>query len=279
MNDANRPTPEPGADVAQSLTLPQSAAARLFAAGVGGAGDGDGIFGSLTFERPCWPQAHRLKDCVLGAFTFFNAAGMTSAYRVRFGRYSQIGESSIIGPPEHPQSWFSSHPFAFTRPSYTPGMYAFEEFTRLAPGNDAAGPDFAATMPNETVIGHEAYVGAGSFIKRGVTIGDGAIIGARSVITRDIPAYAIAVGSPARVIRLRFADALVERFIKLQWWRYDLAPFRGQVDYSDPERALDFFEQKLADGGLQPLMPVSYKAVRSAKALTVDKLPTPLFFV
>src|SRR5690606_19073307 len=116
-----------------------------------------------------------------------------------FGRYSQIGESSIIGPPEHPMDWFSSHPFTFTRPKYMPNMYQLPAFARLAP-DEQDGPSYVDTVKNDTTIGHEAYIGVGSFIKRGITIGDGAVVGARSVVTRDIPPYAIALGSPARVV-------------------------------------------------------------------------------
>lgn len=239
--------------------------------------DGRLVVGSLVYERPVWIHGHRLKNCTAGAFTFFNAAGTTSAFRVHFGRYTQIGESSILGPPEHPTDWFSSHMFTFTRPQYVPGMYKLPDFERLAPDADA-GPSWLEDQPNDTYIGHEAYVGAGSFVKRGVTIGDGAVIGARSVVLRDIPPYAIAVGSPARVIRLRFAEPIVERFLKLQWWRYDLAPFKHDVDYARVEATLDFYERKLADGALQPLVPDTYRLSAQAGQLAIDKLVRPLYF-
>lgn len=238
--------------------------------------EGQGIGGRLLYERPAWPHGHRLKDCSVGAFGFFNAAGMTSAYRTHFGRYTQIGESSIIGPPEHPQDYFSSHPFAFTRPQYLPNMYQLPDFARLAPERSAA-PSYVDTVPSDTFLGHETYIGARTFIKRGVTIGDGASIGAGSVVTRDIPAYAIAVGSPAKVIRLRFDDAIVERFMKLQWWRYDLAPYKQQVDFSQVEATLEFFEQRVAEGQLSLLRPDSYSVTRQQSGLVVEKLAEPLF--
>lgn len=236
-----------------------------------------GVDGGLSYERPAYPFGHRLKHCTLGAFAFFNPNGTTSAYRVEFGRYAQIGESSIIGPPEHPHDWFSSHPFAFTRPQHMPNIYRLPEFARLAPDADA-GPAWAEQAPQDTVIGHEAYVGAGSFVKRGVRIGNGAVIGARSVVTRDIPDYAIAVGAPARVLRLRFADAIVERFLRLQWWRYDLAPFKRDVDFSRVEATLDVLEQALADGRLQALQPRACKLTPVAHGLALTPLPSPLFF-
>jgi acetyltransferase-like isoleucine patch superfamily enzyme len=238
---------------------------------------GPGLNGTLHYERPAYIYGHRLKDCTAGAFTYFNAAGQTSAYRCRFGRYSQIGEGSVLGPPEHPMDWFSSHPFAFTRPKYMPNIYEIDDFARLGP-DDRPGPSYVDTVPHETFIGHEAYIGAGAFVKRGVTVGDGAVVGACSVVTRDVPAYAIVVGSPARIVRMRFSDALIERFVKLQWWRYDLAPFKNDVDFQDAGSTLAFFEDKLASGELQALHPHTYRVMRRLGALVAERLPQPLYF-
>lgn len=217
-----------------------------------------GIDGGLTFERPAFLHGpRRIKHCSLGAFTLINGGGSTSMYRCRLGRYAQIGEAVILGPPEHPQDWFSNHPFAFTREQYLPSMYRMPEFERLAPdGSESI--DYVQSVPSDTWIGHEAYVGAGAYIKRGVTIGDGAVVGARSVVTRDVPPYAIAVGSPARVTSLRFAESLVARFLALQWWHYDLAPYKHAVDFACVEETLAFFEQRKRDGELQPLQPAAY---------------------
>ncbi|MGH8445546.1 MAG: CatB-related O-acetyltransferase [Solimonas sp.] len=238
---------------------------------------GSGIVGSLRYERPAYIYDHVLKDCTAGAFAFFNSNGQTSAYRCHFGRYSQIGELAVLGPPEHPMDWFSSHPFAFTRPRFMPKLYQLEEFARLAP-DEQAGPSYVETVPSETWIGHEAYVGAGSFIRRGVRIGNGAVIGARSVVTRDVPDYAVVAGTPAKVLRLRYADNLVERFIKLQWWKYDLAPFKHHVDYRSADATLAFFEEKLADGQLQALTPTAYKLTKAADGLRSEPLSAPLYF-
>jgi acetyltransferase-like isoleucine patch superfamily enzyme len=236
-----------------------------------------GSIGSiLRYERPTYLYTHLFKDCTIGAFSFCNSGGSVSAYRCHIGRYAQIGESTILGPPEHPQDWFSNHPFAFTRPRYMPKLYQLPDFARLAPDESDA-PSYVNTQPQETHIGHEVYVGAGAFIKRGVTIGDGAVIGARSVVTRDVPPYAIVAGTPARVLRLRFADAIVERLLKLQWWQYDLAPFKNRVDWSQVEPTLDLLENKQAAGRLQKLRPATYELRRVGNGYSITAAASPLY--
>lgn len=91
------------------------------------------------------------------------------------------------------------------------------------------------------------WIGEGVFIRRGVTIGDGAVVGSRAVVTTDVPPYAIVGGTPARVIRYRFADTAIERLLASQWWAYGLNALDG-VDYTDIDRALDRIEENIADG-------------------------------
>jgi len=239
--------------------------------------EGKTIEGSLVYERPAFVHDPRcIRNCTLGAFTLINGRVTTSLYACDIGRYGQIGESVILGPPEHPQDWFSSHPFAFSRPDHLPNMYRLPEFARLAPEHSDA-PSYAESAPYKTTIGHEAYIGAGAFVKRGVRIGDGAVIGAQSVVTRDVPAYAIVVGSPARLIRMRFEDHIIERMQRLQWWRYDLAPIKQQVDFSKVEPTLDFLEQCVAEGTLSELRPQTFRVRRQASGFEMEELAEPLF--
>lgn len=69
-------------------------------------------------------------------------------------------------------------------------------------------------------IGNDVWIGGNVVTVNGVCIGDGAIIGAGSVVTKDIPAYAIAVGNPARVVKYRFCDNYVDRLLELKWWNW-----------------------------------------------------------
>ena len=71
------------------------------------------------------------------------------------------------------------------------------------------------------IIGNDVFIGMNVTILDGVTIGDGAIIGAGAVVSKDIPPYAIAVGCPIRIIRYRFNEETVQRFLHLKWWDKD----------------------------------------------------------
>jgi acetyltransferase-like isoleucine patch superfamily enzyme len=79
------------------------------------------------------------------------------------------------------------------------------------------------------VIGNDVWIGYGATILSGVTIGDGAVIGARSVVTRDVPPYCIAAGNPARVLRPRFSPEVVQWLQELRWWDWDIDTIRANA--------------------------------------------------
>lgn len=70
------------------------------------------------------------------------------------------------------------------------------------------------------VVGNDVWIGYEAVILSGVTIGDGAIIGARAVVTKDVPPYTIVGGIPAKPIRKRFSDETIDCLMKLQWWNW-----------------------------------------------------------
>ena len=76
-------------------------------------------------------------------------------------------------------------------------------------------------LKGDTVVGNDVWIGQNVTVLPGVHIGDGAIIGADSVVAKDIPPYTIAAGNPCRVIRKRFDDELIEYLLALKWWDWD----------------------------------------------------------
>ena len=77
-------------------------------------------------------------------------------------------------------------------------------------------------LKGDTVVGNDVWIGQHVTIMPGVHIGDGAIIGANSVVASDIPPYAIAVGNPCRVTRMRFDDEFIAFLLQLKWWDWDI---------------------------------------------------------
>ena len=88
-------------------------------------------------------------------------------------------------------------------------------------------------------IGNDVWLAAGCHVLRNVSIGNGAVIGANSVVTKDIPPFAIAVGSPAKVIGYRFSKEIIESLQEIQWWDFPPKLLRECKDIFTPDLKMD----------------------------------------
>lgn len=124
------------------------------------------------------------------------------------GKFCSIacGAKFLFTSANHKMSSLSTYPFPIF----------YEEW-----GLDAKDIRNAWDNKGDIVIGNDVWIGYEAVIMAGVTIGDGAIIGTRAVVTKDVPPYTIVGGVPAKPIRKRFDDATVERLIKLRWWDWE----------------------------------------------------------
>ena len=82
----------------------------------------------------------------------------------------------------------------------------------------------------DITVGHDVWIGDGALIMSGVTIGHGAVVGARTVVTHDVSPYAIVAGNPMRFIRWRFPEPIIQRFLSLKWWDW---PKEKVMKFSD----------------------------------------------
>jgi acetyltransferase-like isoleucine patch superfamily enzyme len=82
----------------------------------------------------------------------------------------------------------------------------------------------------DVAIGNDVWIGQGAKILGGLTIGDGAVVAAWSVVTKDVPPYAIVAGVPARVVRRRFSEETIESLLRIRWWDWDDALVRERID-------------------------------------------------
>ena len=128
--------------------------------------------------------------------------------RLIIGKFCQIasGVKFIMGPANHRLSSVTTYPF------HVFGG-AWSEQT----------PPHLAQLPfkGDIVIGNDVWLGRESIVMPGVKIGDGAIVGAYSVVTRDVPAYGVVGGNPARLIKKRFNEELIDLLLSLKWWDFD----------------------------------------------------------
>lgn len=124
------------------------------------------------------------------------------------GKFCSIacGAKFMLTSANHKMSSLSTYPFPIF----------YEEW-----GLDAKDIRNAWDNKGDIVIGNDVWIGYEAVIMAGVTIGDGAIIGTRAVVTKDVPPYTIVGGVPAKPKRKRFDDATVERLIKLRWWDWE----------------------------------------------------------
>lgn len=185
-----------------------------------------------------------------GAFidigAFCNLSGGT-INNVRFGRYCSIASGVVIGTHEHPTDWLTS-----SRTAYFPQVNGWRDL--VAPGRaeeiQRGLRPFRDSCPI-TEIGDDVWIGQGAFIKSGVKIGTGSIIGARAIVLRNVPPYSIVVGTPGRVVRSRFPPATVERLLDLCWWRYSIFDLFS-APFDDVDAAVNHIEEMIANGQIQP---------------------------
>jgi acetyltransferase-like isoleucine patch superfamily enzyme len=130
---------------------------------------------------------------------------------LRIGKYCSISTQVIIFlGSEHRMDWVSTYPFP----------YLWKEASSIKGHPYSKG---------DVVIGNDVYIGYHATILSGVAIGDGAGIGAGSVVTKDIPPYAIVAGNPAQIIRYRFGEETIQALLKIKWWDWSNEKVRENV--------------------------------------------------
>ena len=97
------------------------------------------------------------------------------------------------------------------------------------------------------VIGNNVWIGDSAIILTGVSIGDGALIGAGAVVTRDIPDFGVCAGVPAKLLRRRFSDAICEQLKSIAWWHWDAAKIMRNRCFFDVDLAKAASDTRLAD--------------------------------
>ena len=132
------------------------------------------------------------------------------------GRFCSIAAQTRIKPGNHPL-----HRVALNHFTYRSSAYGL--------GPDDAG-FFDWRRSHHVTLGHDVWIGHGAIVLPGVSIGTGAAVGAGAVVTKDLPPFAVAIGVPARVLRLRFAPEIVAALQRVAWWDWDRARLADGLD-------------------------------------------------
>ena len=169
------------------------------------------------------PQISHIGKCSYS----FSDLYVANPQQTVIGSFVSIGKGVVIGHGTHPQNYLSTSPYLYLdRLEYkTSDTLSHGEWENLEP----------------VYIGNDVWIGDNVWIKNGVKIGDGAILGANALITKDVPAYAIMVGTPAHILRYRFTPDIIERLLKTKWWNLPDEIIK-QIPYDNISKALNFLE-------------------------------------
>jgi chloramphenicol O-acetyltransferase type B len=132
------------------------------------------------------------------------------AATLAIGKYCSFADGiEIFLGGNHRTDWVTTYPFS-----------------AIADWPEAASILGHPATKGDVIIGNDVWIGSKATILSGVTVGDGAVVGARCVVARDIPSYGVVVGNPARLIRKRFSDEIIDRLLEVRWWDWDEARVR-----------------------------------------------------
>jgi len=156
----------------------------------------------------------------------------------RIGKFTAIANSVRIGAPNHPMGRPSQHRFTYCSEYYEAAASRDRDF-------------FAARRADTVIVENDCWIGHAAIILPGVSVGDGAVIAAGAVVSRNVPPYTIVGGVPARPIRGRFPDAVVERMLRIAWWNWpDEVIFERLSDFRSEaiEQFCDRYDAALVPG-------------------------------
>ena len=149
----------------------------------------------------------RLRDSELGDFSY--VARNSQIYNTKIGKFTCIGPNVNTGMGAHPSSEFvSTHPLFYSTLGQSSGLVIVEK-------------NLFEEFPS-TEIGNDVWIGNNAIVKYGVKIGDGAIIGAGAVVTKNVEPYSIVGGVPAKIIKYRFTEEQIRFLNDFKWWEKDL---------------------------------------------------------
>lgn len=148
-------------------------------------------------------KGSRVAHSVFGDYSYCDR--YADVANAQIGKFANIAAFSRIGATDHPLHTAACHHFLYRSDDYWDDVDRNEDF-------------FAHRKSRVARIGHDTWIGAGAMIKPEVTLGDGAVVAAGAMVTKDVDPYTIVAGTPAKPLRLRQPREIADRLIALAWW-------------------------------------------------------------
>jgi acetyltransferase-like isoleucine patch superfamily enzyme len=217
------------------------------------------VLDGFSFETPVRIHNATFKgESEVGAFSYCSD-GLFNY--VEIGRYCSFAKSLNVGQFDHPKDWLSTNPFQYQRTfKINVGEGFSERFLYQADLVESfLGKKANEAVRKKTIIGNDVWIGYGVTIIAGVKIGHGAIVAAGAVVTKDVPPYAIVGGVPAKLIKYRFDQNVIEDLLYLEWWNFAPWQLRG-IDFSNIENSIVGIS-KLHKAVVDKYIPKKYKVI------------------
>lgn len=197
-----------------------------------------------AFEPPCRISAsvNTRTSVEIGAFS--DVGGFLGEGRISgvcIGRYCSIAAGCSLGLQQHPTNFLST-----CARQYFGDCCGWDSFA----GSVSLRP-FIDNRSGLVTIGNDVWIGSNALVMGGVSIGDGAIVAAGAVVTKDVPPYAIVGGVPAKIIRYRFDEATIRELLELKWWDYNIADL-GDIPWDDVKSAIPAIRARICSGAVKP---------------------------
>ena len=191
-------------------------------------------FKTVTYVKPTVKNP----NIIVGDFTYFSDVfferHVTHRYeyyldKLIIGKFCQIasGVNFVMSGANHQMNAVTTYPF-----------YIMEGWDQPVPPLDEM------PLKGDTIVGNDVWIGENATILPGVKIGDGAIIGMNSVVTKDVEPYTIVGGTPARVIRKRFDNELIDLLLRLKWWDKEIEEINNLIPILTNSN-LDFVKEEI----------------------------------
>ena len=160
------------------------------------------------------------KNIIVGDYTYYDDKNGADKFEEHVTHhYDFVGDKLIIGKF---CSLGSGIEFIMNGANHNMSGFSTYPFNIFANGWERIQPNLSdLPLKGDTIIGNDVWIGQNVTILPWVKIGDGAIIGANSVVARNVPAYSVAVGNPCKVVKQRFDDKTIEELEIIQWWNWN----------------------------------------------------------